>query len=187
MKTLLITNGDSAAGLLKDAGVKADILPWRDCLHVGPVPQTKSDAELRKFRADFLSGMSGDPIEEIATELTGRDALISAHRDYERIELWFEHDLYDQLQLIQIVDMLARAGRRENIVLVQAPTYLGMQQPDNILRFNELAMTLNEAAIETATNVWNAFRQKSPEVFADLPHKKNRRISVSPPGDQAHA
>ena len=30
-----------------------------------------------------------------------------AHADFDRIELWFEHDLYDQLQLLQILAFFA--------------------------------------------------------------------------------
>src|SRR3982074_3791733 len=34
---LHVTNGDSAATSLKEA-LSTDVLPWRDVLHVGPVP-----------------------------------------------------------------------------------------------------------------------------------------------------
>ncbi|MBZ0217271.1 MAG: DUF1835 domain-containing protein, partial [Fimbriimonadaceae bacterium] len=133
MKTLLITNGDTAAGLLQEAGVDATILPWRDCLHTGPVPQTGTDGELREIRASFLTAYSEATPKNISADMAARDGFIAEHSDYDRIELWFEHDLYDQLQLVQIVDMLADRNRRANIILVQAPTYLGMQSPDNIL------------------------------------------------------
>ncbi len=168
MKTLLITNGDSAAGLLREAGVEADILPWQDCLHIGPVPQTETDAELRNIRGSFLTSMSEKSVAEISEELKQRDNFIAHHGAFDRIELWFEHDLYDQLQLVQIVDMLTRHSRRENIILVQAPTYLGMQRPDNILRFKDLALPVNDAMIATAAKVWKAFRQSDPQSFAAL-------------------
>ena len=168
MKTLLVTNGDSAAGLLKDAGVDATILPWRDCLHVGPVPSTKNEAELRGIRASFLTDLSAEKPDQIEADLADRDAQIIAHETFDRIELWFEHDLYDQLQLVQIVDMLAQNNRHEDIILVQAPTYLGMQSPDNILRFNDLAMPLNDISIASARKVWAAFRQPDPTAFAAL-------------------
>ena len=51
---LIITNGDSAADLLRAAGETAVILPWRDVLHIGPVPMTESDAELSEIRGQAL-------------------------------------------------------------------------------------------------------------------------------------
>jgi hypothetical protein len=33
-----------------------------------------------------------------------RDEAITRFRDHEEVVLWFEHDLFDQLQLIQILD-----------------------------------------------------------------------------------
>jgi len=168
MKMLLITNGDSAAELLHEAGVDAEILPWRDCLHTGPVPQTATDGELTDIRAGYLTGLSTDAKPDIAADMVARDKKIADHAAYDRIELWFEHDLYDQLQIVQIVDMLARAGRTGDLVLVQAPTYLGMQRPDNILRFREISLPLAEAGLATATAVWKAFRDPTPESFAAL-------------------
>ena len=40
-KELIITNGDSAADLLRAAYGNCVVLPWRDVLHEGPVPFTK--------------------------------------------------------------------------------------------------------------------------------------------------
>jgi len=34
---LNITNGDSAAGTLSEAGIEGKIISWRDVLHEGPV------------------------------------------------------------------------------------------------------------------------------------------------------
>ena len=51
---LHITNGDSAADLLTDAGIEGVILPWRDILHEGPVPATKNLSALSEVRARFI-------------------------------------------------------------------------------------------------------------------------------------
>jgi len=51
---LNITNGDSAANIMADAGIAGVILPWRDILHDGPVPGGLGLAELAEVRAAFL-------------------------------------------------------------------------------------------------------------------------------------
>jgi hypothetical protein len=52
---LHITNGDSAAEVIRRAGVQGDVLPWRDVLHEGPVPQGLSLEELLGVRARFIA------------------------------------------------------------------------------------------------------------------------------------
>ena len=52
---LHITNGDSVAEPLRQLFPEDEVLPWRDVLHEGPVPE-KLDAEgLREVRAAFLA------------------------------------------------------------------------------------------------------------------------------------
>ncbi|MBL4757694.1 MAG: DUF1835 domain-containing protein [Rhizobiales bacterium] len=166
MTSLIITNGDSAADLLNAAGKQGVIEPWRDCLHLGPVPATDSDADLRNIRAAYLADMSDRDKAEILTELEARDGLFEMHKKFDTIELWFEHDLFDQLQLIQILDMLAIHGRLENVFLVQAETYLGMKTPDNILDLADLTQPVSKTMVADARGVWAAFRESDPKDFA---------------------
>ena len=81
---LHITNGDGAAELIRQAGVDGTIVPWRDALHEGPVP-AENPAALREIRVRFLVGEGWSELGDV-------------------LPWWFEHDLYDQLQLVQILD-----------------------------------------------------------------------------------
>jgi hypothetical protein len=166
MATLVFTNGDTAADLLTEAGKDAVIEPWRDCLHLGPVPLTKSDKDLRHIRAKFLSVDFDDDEGEILAGLAARDGLIELHKKFDRIELWFEHDLYDQLQLIQILDMLANADRKEHVSIIQASVYLGMQTPETILDLASESVDVNGDMFADAQRVWRAFRADNPVKFS---------------------
>jgi hypothetical protein len=101
---LNITNGDSAVAIMKKAGIPGEFLPWRDVLHEGPVPQGLSLEELSKVRAKFISDHGWEDAEKIQQSFIERDNALKAYQDYEKVILWFEHDLYDQLQLLQILD-----------------------------------------------------------------------------------
>src|SRR5262245_38861955 len=95
---LHVTNGTSVS--LRDSGLPGDILTWLDVLHEGPVPAHLDPAQLRRVRGVFLDAeWQGNVPAEL--ELAHRDAALEAH---DEIALWFEHDLFDQLQLIQILD-----------------------------------------------------------------------------------
>src|SRR5918992_5801423 len=111
---LHVTNGDAAVPALRAHGVEGPILPWGDLLHEGPVPAVEA-SRLRELRAAFLSGESGRSYDDVLADLEARDhALATA----DRLVLWFEHDLYDQLQLVQV---LASSDRPAE--LAQAETY----------------------------------------------------------------
>ncbi len=109
--TLHITNGDSAAGGIRAVDGTGDILPWRDILHDGPVPSGLSLAELSRVRAKFLSSEGFGVSAQIQREFAERDDTIRRFSDFEEVVLWFEWDLYDQLQLIQVLDFLSSSTR----------------------------------------------------------------------------
>ena len=162
MSRLIITNGDSAADLLTEAGIGDQVLPWRDILHEGPIPNADDDL-FGMMRAKFLADGNSENEASIQRDFKHRLATIKKHTDFERIELWFEHDLYDQLQILQILDMLSRHGRVNNVFIVQAPTYLGMQTPDNIGRFEELGLPVLDRMFAFATKAWEAYVDGGPE------------------------
>jgi hypothetical protein len=165
MADLIITNGDSAGYSLRDAGKAGVILPWRDVLHEGPIvagPIEACSAE----RVAYLVRRFRIPTDQIATEFAERDTIMRSHADFDRIELWFEHDLYDQLQLIQILAFLADVKRSEGVVLVQADDFLGPQRPDTILRFAENARAVTADDLALAAAVWADIAAPTPEAIA---------------------
>ncbi|NOZ33116.1 MAG: hypothetical protein GXP01_08615, partial [Alphaproteobacteria bacterium] len=90
------------------------------------------------------------------------DAMIAGHQVFDRIELWFEHDLYDQLQLVQIIDMLAAGKRETGLFHIPSPRHLGPIPADRILDLADLTLPVNAAMTATAKNVWAAYRQPDP-------------------------
>ena len=167
MTRLIITNGDSTAGLLREAGIGDKILPWRDVLHEGPVPDADDDL-FGVIRAKYLASTHPEAEGEISADFKERLALMKNQGSFDRIELWFEHDLYDQLQILQVLDMLSRFGRINNVFIIQAPTYLGMQTPANIGRFEELGLPVLDRMFAFASRAWQAFVSGGPDAFDDL-------------------
>ena len=72
---LNITNGDSAAATLSEAGVEGKIISWRDVLHEGPVDSSLSLEELSKERARFISEQGWDDFAHVSGDFTEREAL----------------------------------------------------------------------------------------------------------------
>ncbi|MDQ4060955.1 MAG: DUF1835 domain-containing protein, partial [Pseudomonadota bacterium] len=170
--SLVITNGDSAGQLLRRSGLldRDDILLlWRDNLHDGPVPAGLSLEALSQERARFLASAMRLDEQEVRHAFADRDALVRRHRDFPRVVVWLEHDLYDQLQLLQILDVFARDGRRDgSLRLVQASDYLGTQTVETIRRFAGLEQPVAAAQLELAARAWRAFCAATPEGVAAL-------------------
>ena len=109
MTTLHVTNGDIVVDHLRRAGLAADALAWADVLHEGPVPAGLDDAGLRRVRAEFLAGRIGLDPGAVRRRSEDRDRALSVNHAGEYL-LWFEADLYDQLQIAQILAALGDSG-----------------------------------------------------------------------------
>ncbi|SNY93669.1 hypothetical protein SAMN04515647_3981 [Cohaesibacter sp. ES.047] len=167
MATLIITNGTSAADLLREAQIGDAILPWEDVLHEGPVPDA-DDTLFAAIRSKALADGYVHTEASVMETFKNRFDILRAHQDFDRIDLWFEHDLYDQLQILQVLDMLSRFGRTNNVFITQAPTYLGMQKPDTISRFEELTLPVLDRMFAFASKAWHAYTSGGPEAVNAL-------------------
>ena len=184
---LHLTNGDCTVSRLRGTGLAHVITPWRDVLHEGPVPDVP-DVELRRIRAQFLTRSGADDIgtEE---ELAARDRLVEEHRHGYYV-LWFEADLYDQLQIVQIVSQLRGLGvppARVRLIcvgeFVGVAHFAGLGQlsVDQLSRLPGIAaVDLTEASFELAANAWAALRARDPvgiRAIADAPSGELRFLA----------
>ncbi|HET6362294.1 MAG TPA: hypothetical protein VFH11_09555 [Gemmatimonadota bacterium] len=165
---LHVTNGDCAAERIARADLGGEILPWRDVLHEGPVPAGLTDAELRDRRAEFLGGREPSVVGQVLRDLEWRDARLAVSpRD--EIVLWFEPDLYDQLQILQILERLSRedhAGTR--ITAVESVERMGDLDPSDVRELYVARSPLPAGALELAALAWERFRDPDPTGLEDL-------------------
>ncbi len=131
VNALHVTNGDSVLYLWKKAGLLGTHIAWRDMLHEGPVVADLPLEELSRIRGDYLASRGFGNAIKLHHDLEKRDAAIRRAEEFEEIVLWFEHDLYDQLHLLQILAVLQEQGIGAGAVqLVQSDQYLGMLTAD---------------------------------------------------------
>ena len=169
--TLHVTNGDITADLLRRAGLAGDALVWADVLHEGPVPGGLDDDGLRRARAGFLAGVDGVDGDGIRRRFEDRDRTLAAGRDG-RYLLWFEADLYCQLQLAQILAALGGLGvAADRITLVCIGEYpgvarfggLGQLEPGQLPGLlDTAATTLTAEAMELAAAAWAGSARSRP-------------------------
>jgi hypothetical protein len=169
---LHVTNGSIAVSRLHDLGLSGRIVPWDDVLHEGPVRAGVSDEELRRERAAFLAVSWGD-VEGIERSLCARDELLaSAAVENDEIVLWFEHDLYDQLQLLQIADRLARMGdaRRARVSAILPDDYLTAQSDERLQAWFDQRAAVVDRHWQAAQAAWSAFCAPDPTALNGFAH-----------------
>jgi hypothetical protein len=168
--SLHVTNGDIAVDLLRRAGLARDALAWVDVLHEGPVPGGLDDAGLRRVRARFLAGGDGVDASEVLRRLEERDRALAANRAGHYL-LWFEADLYDQLQIAQILAMLRDLGvAPDRVTLVCVGEYpgiahfggLGQLEPEQLPGLLDAATRLTGEALDLGAAAWAALRAADP-------------------------
>jgi len=163
---LHVTNGDSAGSSIAAAGLGGEVLAWRDTLHEGPLPEGLGDAELRAVRAAFLADCGWSPAEDIEASLAARDErLATAARTGEAIVLWFEHDLYDQLQLLQVLDALEDAWGVEAIL---PQRFLGELEPAELAALWPGRERIGDAQLALGRFAWAAVRSPDPGAIGTL-------------------
>lgn len=178
MASLVITNGDTASDLLEAAGKVGKIVPWRDSLMEGPLPPLSNTRDIEVFsqtRAHFWAERGVGPVDQIVEDYQKRDRLLDDLKSFETIELWFEHDLYDQLQLIEILTRLYHKRRFDGVQLIQAERYLGMMSPDTILDLEPQALPVGERMMAIADLAFQCVSLSQPTKLVEF-------ISLKPAG-----
>src|ERR1043166_10033772 len=127
---LHITNGDSTVRIMEQARIAGDILPWRDVLHEGPTPAGLTLGEMSRVRARFIAASGWRAPGEVESGFRARDAKLLSFREHGEVVLWFEHDLYDQIQLLQLLAWFSEHAPGDTALsMICIDEYLGLISP----------------------------------------------------------
>jgi uncharacterized protein DUF1835 len=170
-RLLHVTNGDSAAETLREAGVGGEVAITADVLHEGPAPGGLPPERWRKVRARYLAESGYADYDSCLTQLTGQDRLLEDYRSYDEVILWFEHDLFDQLLLIRILDGFAGrnlGGTELSLICIGefpgvVPFHgLGQLDPQQMASLLPRRQRINERQKLLARDAWRAFCAPDP-------------------------
>src|SRR6478735_1518918 len=167
MRFLHVANGTCTTSIIRAAGIPGRRSQWADPLNEGPVPGGLTDEELVAVRERFLVGPDANLEDEGENSLRTWRAAIDRHESYDEAILWFEHDLFDQLNLIQLLTWVREhlpASTPVSLVCIGSfPGRadfkgLGELTPDELTSLLETRQRLGEPQYALAARAWQAFR-----------------------------
>lgn len=174
---LHVTNGDLTAERLREADLPGHVMPWRDVLHEGPLRCADDDAGFARERAAFIARCGWGSESAVLSELSARDEVFAdALSQREPVLLWFEHDLYDQLQLVQILARVGRLAPSAPVDLIcidrhpEAEDFLGLSQlsPAALAGLFPTGERVSKAQLALASDTWRVLCDATPEGLVDL-------------------
>lgn len=185
-RALHITNGDASGEMLREIfGPGDEVLCWQDLLHDGPLtlaPLATHRRRRARFLADTLMAL-GDtsrgtsPFDDIHAGLMARDQTMSHMEDFDAVTLWFEHDLYDQLQIAEILHRLASSGQHPaelSIVCIdhhpEVPFFhgLGNLNAGQLAALYPQRRPLGAPQLSAGAQIWRALCAADPRKIAAL-------------------
>ena len=184
---LHVTNGESAGNTLRQTVLGGAVLPWQDTLHEGPVPAVER-RELLRVRARFLAECGWGRPAALVSSFERRDRqLLDALRDDLGVVLWFEHDLYDQLQLLDVLALAHGVDAAPELIVAGSfpgrPSFAGLGE----LSAGELEtlwpsrVRATPAVLEAAALAWAAFRAPEPTALAELAARDSAELPFLAP------
>lgn len=172
-----ITNGSCVASQIQIYDPGSKVMEWGDVLHEGPTPEGLTFSEMNCIRARFLSGQGWGEYETILHQLEDREGLLASHNNF---TLWFEDDLYDQLQLLQILDWFG-SRTTAKIALVWIPQGA---RAAALGAFYAARRTVREDILHAGSAGWKAFCAPTPMPLlrflktgaSTIPHLRNALV-----------
>lgn len=161
---LHLTDGESVAGTLREAGIPGVVATYGDLMYEGPAPAGLDEAAWCEMRARFIVEAGYATLEEARRFMNGCAETLAACAQHEEAILWLDDKLSNQLILIRVVDWLSHRNFGGGLSLVgQAPGRgLGAMTADQLAALAEIRVPVDEAQKRSARAAWRAFTSPEP-------------------------
>ncbi|HJZ66839.1 MAG TPA: hypothetical protein VKF81_01755 [Blastocatellia bacterium] len=172
-----IHNGESTANTLREFGFQGEHIAFQEVLMAGPTPGGLSSDEWLDLRARFLSDEYELKIEDCISDLLKQEAALLRFFEHDETILWFEHDLFCQVNLIYLLDWFSKQSlEKTRLSLICVGEFPGVKDFRGLgqLTGGQLAslfdgrheVTAQELSL--ASRAWAAYCSADPEAIERL-------------------
>ena len=179
MKTNLlhITNGDSTTSVLQNLKLSGKIITWREMLCEGKTLRDVGSESFWKSRFDFFSKKYQITKEQFISRTVREFKNLCQQKIQEEIVLWFEYDLFCQINMIAVISWIKKHRKGVRITLVcsgkedDTDKMYGLSElPDSrLLELFEKRTILTNDDIEYADYLWQLYCAESPMQLQHIP------------------
>lgn len=195
MKSLLhITNGDSFTNRLQTLPLKGDIITWREMLCEGKTLSNVGSESFWKTRFEFLNKNYRISKSWFVEKTLKEYRSLCNHKQQDQIVLWFEYDLFCQINMLAVLSWLKTYRRHAEISLVcsgkedDSEKLYGLNEltDEQLLVLYENRTVLTQDDIEYADYVWQLYCSDNPMRLENLMDYDSFQFAYLSDAIQAH-
>lgn len=174
---LHIVNGDSTADILRRSDIGGECNAFREVLIEGPAPQGLSDEDWHTLRAKFLADAYGLEMTACKRELVEQHEALARFSDHEEVILWFEHDLFCQINLVYLLGWFSgqpQGKTRLSLICINdfpgVENFKGLGQltPDQLGSLMSERREVTASQMKLAEEVWRAYSSPDPRAIESV-------------------
>jgi hypothetical protein len=167
---LHITNGDSFTQRLKSLPFKGDIITWREMLCEGRTETNVGSESFWKTRFEFLHKNYNVSKSWFIEKTLKEYRSLCNHKQQDEIILWFEYDLFCQINMLAVLSWLKTHRRDAQISLVCSGDEDGTEKMFGLCDLDDEQLQnlfnkrvhLTQDDIEFADYVWQLYCSDNP-------------------------
>lgn len=168
--TLHITNGDSTTNYLKNLHFSGDFITWREMLCEGKTTTDVGSETFWKNRFSFLKSSYNISKQKFINYTLKEYRNLCNKKETKEIVLWFEYDLFCQINMIAVISWLKKYRKGYHISLVCSGKIKGSKKLKGLSELTENQLhqhyknrvDLTQHDIEYADYIWELYCSDSP-------------------------
>lgn len=176
---LHITNGDVTTEILNNLNIEGEIITWREMLCEGKTTTDVGSEDFWKTRFDFFSNVY-QVTKKTFIDFTLKEYRNLCKQNQDEIILWFDYDLFCQVNMLAVVSWLKKYRKGSKITIVQAGASdnydklvgFGHLSKEELINLYQNRTQLSQDDIEYADYIWQLYCSDSP-LRLETVHKFN--------------
>ena len=168
--TLHITNGDNTTNYLKKLHFSGDFITWREMLCEGKTTTDVGSEIFWKNRFNFLKSSYKISKQKFINYTLKEYRNLCKKKDTKEIVLWFEYDLFCQINMIAVISWLKKYRKGYHISLVCSGKIKGSKKLKGLSELTENQLhqhyknrvDLTQDDIEYADYIWQLYCSDTP-------------------------
>lgn len=191
--TLHITNGDNTTNLLQKTSIDGAIITWREMLCEGKTTIDVGSESFWKSRFDYLANTYKVTKKHFIDFTVKEFRNLCHYKTQKEIVLWFDADLFCQINMIAVISWLKKHKPETKISLVCPKTKM-TNTPKNISDLTQKQLlthysnriNLSVDDIQYADYVWQLYCSESPLQLQNIAITPHQTFVYLPKAIQEH-